>query len=55
MVRSMFEAGRKIGVELGCNGGTLVAEIVPDAAHELAITTGSTVWAAIKASAFRRL
>ena len=54
-VRSLFEAGSKIGVELDCKGGTLVAEIVPDAARELAITTGSTIWAAIKASAFRRL
>lgn len=55
MVRSLFEAGPKIGVELDCNGGTLVAEIVPDAATELQITPGNTVWAAIKASAFRRL
>lgn len=54
-VRSLFEAGSKIGVELDCKGGTLVAEIVPDAARELEITTGSMVWAAIKASAFRRL
>jgi len=33
----------------------LVAEIVPDAARELVVTIGSTIWAAIKASAFRRL
>jgi len=55
MVRSMFEADSKTGVELDCNGATLVAEIVPAAARELAITPGSTIWAAIKASAFRRL
>ncbi len=55
MVRSMFEAGRKIGVELDCNGSTLVAEIVPDAAHELDINPGGMIWAAVKASAFRRL
>jgi molybdate transport system ATP-binding protein len=54
-VRSLFESGKKTGVELDCNGGTLVAEIVPDAARELEITPGSMVWAAIKASAFRRL
>jgi molybdate transport system ATP-binding protein len=54
-VRSLFEAGSKIGVELDCKGGTLVAEIVPDAARELEVTTGSIIWAAIKASAFRRL
>ncbi len=54
-VRSLFEAGSKTGVELDCKGGTLVAEIVPDAARELEVTTGSIIWAAIKASAFRRL
>ena len=54
-VRSLFEAGSKIGVELDCKGGTLVAEIVPDAARELEVTVGSIIWAAIKASAFRRL
>lgn len=55
MVQSLFEVGRKTGVELDCNGNRLIAEIVPDAAQELAITPGSTIWAAIKASAFRRL
>jgi molybdate transport system ATP-binding protein len=54
-VRSLFESGKKTGVELDCNGSVLVAEIVPDAARELEITPGSTIWAAIKASAFRRL
>lgn len=54
-VKSLFEAGPKTGVELDCNGAPLIAEIVPDAARELQITPGSTIWAAIKASAFRRL
>lgn len=54
-IRSLFETGLKVGVELDCTGNRLVAEIVPDAAAELQITPGSTVWAAIKASAFRRL
>lgn len=54
-VRDLFAAGRKTGVELDCNGATLIAEIVPDAARELQIVTGGMVWAAIKASAFRRL
>jgi len=54
-VRSLFESGSKTGVELACNGAPLIAEIVPDAARELQITAGSTIWAAIKASAFRRL
>ncbi len=55
MVRSLFESGKKTGIELDCNGSSLVAEVVPAAAQELQITPGSTVWAAIKASAFRRL
>ena len=54
-VRQLFDAGRRTAVELDCNGATLIAEIVPDAAHELAIAPGCTIWAAIKASAFRRL
>ncbi len=54
-VQSLFSAGRKTGVELDYSGNLLIAEIVPDAAQELAITAGSTIWAAIKASAFRRL
>jgi molybdate transport system ATP-binding protein len=54
-VRTLFDSGSKTGVELDCNGGTLVAEIVPAAARELQITPGSTIWAVIKASAFRRL
>jgi molybdate transport system ATP-binding protein len=55
MVRSLFDADRKTGVELDCNGSRLVAELVPDAARELEITPGCPVWAVIKASAFRRL
>ncbi len=54
-VRSLFRSGRKIGVELDCAGTTLIAEVVQDAVDELGITTGSTIFAAIKASAFRIL
>ena len=54
-VAGMFESGSKIGVELKCGDGVLVAEIVEDAAKELGIEKGVTVFAAIKASAFRRL
>jgi len=42
-------------VELLCGEGRLVAEIVPEATRELAIVPGCTVFAACKASAFRRL
>lgn len=55
VVRSLFDSGSKIGVELDCNGATLVAEIVPMAARELQIIPGGTIWAVIKASSFRRL
>jgi len=54
-VSSVFESGRKLGVELEYGGGRLVAEIVPEAALELGIKAGVTIHAAFKASAFRRL
>ena len=54
-VRSLFSSGRKIGVELDCAGNTLIAEVVQDAVDELGITAGSTIYAAVKASAFRML
>ena len=54
-VSSLFESGRKLGVELECGGGSLVAEIVPEAAIELGIKRGVTIHAAFKASAFRKL
>jgi molybdate transport system ATP-binding protein len=54
-VRSLFSSGRKIGVELDCSGNALIAEVVQDAVDELGITPGSTVYAAVKASAFRML
>ena len=54
-VVGQFKSASKIGVELQCGGGKLVAEIVPEAARELGIELGGTVHAACKASAFRRL
>ena len=54
-VRSLFSSGRKIGVELEHAGNTLIAEVVQEAVDELGITPGSTIYAAIKASAFRML
>jgi molybdate transport system ATP-binding protein len=54
-VAGLFESGTKVGVELQCGEGRLVAEIVPEAARELGIMPGSAVHAACKASAFRRL
>lgn len=54
-VSSLFESGRKLGVELECGNGRLIAEIVPEAARELGIKEGVVIHAAFKASAFRRL
>jgi molybdate transport system ATP-binding protein len=54
-VVNLFESGTKLGVELDCGHGKLISEIVPDAAHELGVETGRTVYAAFKASAFRML
>jgi molybdate transport system ATP-binding protein len=55
-VVSTFDAGNRIGVDLDCNGdGRLVAEVVRQAADELGITEGTEVYAAIKATAFRKL
>ncbi|MBK5274373.1 MAG: molybdenum ABC transporter ATP-binding protein [Desulfuromonadales bacterium] len=54
-VSSLFSSGRKIGVELEYAGNTLIAEVVQDAVNELGIIPGSTIYAAIKASAFRML
>lgn len=54
-VRALFSSGRKIGVELDCAGNILIAEVVQDAVNELDITTGSIIFAAVKASAFRML
>ncbi|MEI6214966.1 MAG: molybdenum ABC transporter ATP-binding protein [Desulfuromonadales bacterium] len=54
-VAALFESGTKMGVELHCGDGKLISEIVPVAARELGISPGCTVYAACKASAFRRL
>jgi len=53
-VSGLFESGSKMGVELQCGKGKLVAEIVPEAARELEIQKGCVIHVACKASAFRR-
>lgn len=51
-----FEARHRIGVDLDCGGdGHLVAEVSRQAVEELGISEGSDVYAAIKATAFRKL
>ncbi|MCX6178245.1 MAG: molybdenum ABC transporter ATP-binding protein [Chlorobiales bacterium] len=54
-VTEMFNSDGRIGIVLSTEGKKLVAEIVRSAAEELSITTGSILFAAIKASSFRRL
>ncbi len=50
-----FASGTRTGVELAWGSARLVAEVVHQAAAELEIAPGSPVFAAIKASAFRKL
>lgn len=54
-VVSIFTSGTRVGVELISGEGRLVAELVNQAAQELGIVVGSELYAAIKASAFRRM
>ena len=54
-VINVFPAGNRVGLDLDCRGGKLVAEVVDQAAHELDIRPGSQLFAAIKAAAFKKL
>ncbi|MBT1071899.1 molybdenum ABC transporter ATP-binding protein [Pelotalea chapellei] len=52
-VRSIFDSRGTNGIELDCSGNTLISEVADDAINELEIAKGNTVYAAVKASAFR--
>lgn len=54
-ITGLFAVGSRVGVELACGDRVLVAQVVGDAASELGLEVGAEVFAAIKASAFRRL
>ena len=54
-VAELFDSGGRKGGVLESDGERIVAEIVRSASEELEITPGLTLFAAIKASAFRRL
>ncbi|SHJ90311.1 molybdate transport system ATP-binding protein [Malonomonas rubra DSM 5091] len=54
-ITELIPQGGSVGVKLNCNGEELIAQIVREAALELNMDVGMTVYAAIKASAFRRL
>lgn len=51
----IFDQQNRIGVELDYGGARLIATVVRQAAEELQLKAGETVYAVIKASAFRRL
>lgn len=50
-----FPSGNKVGVELRCGDRTLIAEVVMQAADDLAIQARSEIFAVVKASSFRRM
>jgi molybdate transport system ATP-binding protein len=50
-----FPSGNKVGVELQCGTQRLVAEVVVQAADELAIQAQTEIYAVVKAASFRRL
>ena len=54
-VAEMFDSDGRKGVVLESGDGRLVAEIVRSASDELEVSPGATMFAAVKASAFRRL
>ena len=54
-VRKTYQTDWLSGVELDCDGNTLIAEIVPQSLEELDIRPGCEVIAVFKASAFQRL
>ncbi len=54
-VSDIFETGGRLGVELAFGKERLIAEIVRKAAEDLGIRRGVKIYAAIKATAFRRL
>jgi molybdate transport system ATP-binding protein len=54
-VVNLREAGNRIAVELDCRGRQLVSQVVEDAAQDLGLQPGVEVFAAIKASGFRKL
>ncbi len=54
-VKKTYQTDWLVGVELDCQGNTLIAEIVPQSVQELGIKPGTKVVAVMKASAFQRL
>jgi len=55
IVRNTYETEWLVGVEMECQGNSLIAEVVPQSVKELDIRPGNEIIAVFKASAFRRL
>lgn len=54
-ISELIPQGGSVGVKLNCGGKEMIAQVVREAALELGMEVGLPVYAAIKASAFRRL
>ncbi len=54
-ITELIPQGGSVGVELNCGGEKLITQVVREAALELELEIGGQVYAAVKASAFRRL
>ena len=54
-VADVFETGSRLGVELECGGERFIAVVTRQAVEDLGIIKDIEIYAAIKATAFRRL
>ena len=54
-ISELIPQGGSVGVRLDCNGAELIAQVVREVVMELNMDVGMPIYAAIKASAFRRL
>lgn len=54
-IEELIPCNGTVGVVLDCGGERLVAQVVREASAELDLQVGGTIFAAIKAAAFRRL
>ncbi len=55
IVRKTYQTEWLVGIELDCQGNTLIVEIVPQFLEEMDIRPGSKIVAVFKASSIRRL
>jgi len=55
VIRNTYQTDWLVGVEMECEGNSLIAEVVPQSVKELDIKPGNEIIAVFKASTFRRL